>query len=152
MTRHHRARILLAVLTVLAFSGCVHRPPVTRPGSFATAQPTQLIVDQLLFGRNIPTGGTVSDSAWYLFLDEVVTPRFPDGFGTLRSEGQWRYADGRVEREAGFVLELTYFPGTVADSAVEAIAREYMRRFNQEAVSRHTWPVQHLMYSSGKLR
>ena len=152
MTRHHRARILIAVLTVLALSGCVHTPVVTRPGSLATSAPTQMIIDQLLFGRNIPTGGTVSDSAWYLFLNQVVTPRFPDGFGTLRSEGQWRYADGRVEREAGFVLELYYLPGTVADSAVEAIAREYVRRFNQEAVSRHTWPVQLRMYWSGKPR
>lgn len=94
----------------------------------------------------------MSDSAWYRFLDEVVTPRFPDGFGMLRSEGQWRYEDGRVEREAGFVLELTYSPGTVADSTVEAIAREYIRRFNQEAVARHTWPVQHRMYWSGRPR
>ena len=94
----------------------------------------------------------MSDSAWYLFLNQVVTPRFPDGFGTLRSEGQWRYADGRVEREAGFVLELYYLPGTVADSVVDAIAREYIRRFNQEAVSRHTWPVHLRMYWSGKPR
>ncbi len=150
MTRHHRARLLIAALAALAFSGCSHMPGSTRPGTLATSYPTQLIVDQLLFGRNIPTGGTVSDSAWYLFLNQVVTPRFPDGFGTLRGEGQWRYADGRVEREAGFVLELTYLPGTVADSTVEAIGREYMRRFKQEAVSRHTWPVQHSMYWSGK--
>ena len=94
----------------------------------------------------------MSDSAWYLFLNQVVTPRFPDGFGTLRSEGQWRYADGRVEREAGFVLELYYLPGTVADSVVGAIASEYIRRFNQEAVARHTWPVQRQMYWSGKPR
>ena len=92
----------------------------------------------------------MSDAAWYLFLDEMVTPRFPNGFGTLRSESQWRYADGKVEREAGFVLELSYLPGTVADGVVEAIAREYMRRFSQEAVSRHTWPVQHSMYWSGQ--
>src|SRR6266550_630167 len=132
MTRHHRARILIAVLPALALSSCVHTPVVTRPGSSATSSPTPMIIDQLLFGRNIPTGGTVSDSAWYLFLNQVVTPRFPDGFGTLRGEGQWRYADGRVEREAGFVVELYYSPGMVADSTVEAIAREYIRRFNQE--------------------
>ena len=148
MTRHHCSRIAIPVLTALTLSGCM--PAAARPGSSATSYPTQLIVDQLQFGRNIPTGGTVSDSAWYLFLNQVVTPRFPDGFATLRSEGQWRYADGRVEREAGFVLELTYLPGTVADSTVEAIAREYLRRFSQEAVSRHTWPVQHSMYWSGK--
>ena len=143
---------LVAGLTALAVFGCARTPVSTRPGSSPATHPTPLIVDQLYFGRNIPTGGSVSDSAWYRFLDEVVTPRFPGGFGTLRNEGQWRYADGRIQREPGFTLELFYEPGTVADSTVEAIAREYVRRFNQEAVARHKSLSQLWMYWSGKAR
>ena len=110
----------------------------------------QVVIDRLSFGRDIPTGGTVSDSAWRVFLDQVVTPRFPGGFSVLRTEGQWRYADGRIQREDGFVLELFHAPGTPPDSTFEAIAREYIRRFNQEAVARTRMPVQQWMYWSVK--
>ena len=137
---------------VLTATGCSRAPVATQPapGSAQTTQMAQMIIDRLAFGRDIPTGGTVSDSAWLVFLDQVVTPRFPDGFGVLRSEGQWRYADGRIQREAGFILELYHAPGTPPDSTFEAIAREYMRRFNQEAVARTRTPVQQWMYWSVK--
>jgi hypothetical protein len=143
---HRSARVLLAASTAFAFAGCAGMPASTQP----SPGPTQMIIDRLSFGRDIPTGGTVSDSAWYLFLDQVVTPRFPDGFGTVRTQGQWRYADGRIQREDGFQLELYHAPGAVPDSTIEAIAREYIRRFNQEAVARSRIPVQQWMYWSVK--
>ena len=92
----------------------------------------------------------MSDSAWLEFLDEVVTPRFPRGFGWMRTEGQWQYSDGRIQREAGYVLELYHDPDSPPDSTFEAIAREYIRRFNQEAVARSRMPVQQWMYWSVK--
>ena len=146
MTPFNRARALVAALTLVAVIGCSRTPPSTAPAP----GPTQSIIDRLSFGRDIPTGGTVSDSAWLTFLDEVVTPRFPGGFGVVRTEGQWRYADGRIQREAGFTLELYHEPGSPPDSTFEAIAREYIRRFNQEAVARSRIPVQSWMYWSVK--
>ena len=140
-----RARVLITAWSVLAAASCTQAATSTQPAPSSTQ-----VIDRLSFGRNIPTGGTVSDSAWYAFLDEVVTPRFPDGFSVLRGEGQWRYADGRIEREGGFILELFHAPGSPPDSTFEAIAREYMRRFNQEAVARVRMPVQQWMYWSGK--
>src|SRR4051812_448436 len=89
---------------------------------------------RLFFGRNIPGGGTVSDSGWIVFLAEVVTPRLPAGFVASRTEGQWRGADGATVREAGFVLEVEHPQGQPADSVFEAIGSEYCRRFRQEAV------------------
>ena len=140
------ARALLMASAVLALAGC------SRAMTSATSEsgPSRMIIDRLSFGRDIPTGGTVTDSAWLVFLDQVVTPRFPDGFGVLRTEGQWRYADGRIQREEGFALELYHAPGAPPDSTFEAIAREYMRRFNQEAVARSRIPVQQWMYWSVK--
>ena len=99
-----------------------------------------------MFGRNIPSGGTVSDSAWTVFLADVVTPRLPDGFTVLRSEGQWRGADGLIAREAGFVLEISHPPGSPPDSVFEAIAVEYCRRFRQEAVLRLRFPAEQWLY------
>ena len=138
----HRARLLVAA-AVVAVTSCSRVPASTQP----TPGPTQTVIERLSFGRDIPTGGTVSDSAWLVFLDHVVTPRFPGGFGWMRTEGQWRYADGRIQREAGYTLELY---GAPADSTVEAIAKEYIRRFNQEAVARSRIPIQSWMYWSVK--
>ena len=45
---------------------------------------------QLLFGRDIPGGGEVSDTDWSKFVDEVVAQAFPDGFTVSDAEGAWR--------------------------------------------------------------
>lgn len=142
-----RAARALVVTSIALTASCSRLPVSTATGTGAT-QSSHAVIDRLAFGRDIPTGGTVSDSAWQVFLDEVVTPRFPGGFSVMRSEGQWRYADGRIQREDGFVLELYHAPGSPPDSTFEAIAREYMRRFDQEAVARTRLPVQQWMYWS----
>lgn len=123
-------RLLILALT-LALAGCGRLPPPTTP---APTRAVAVVADRMFFGRNIPGGGTVSDSAWSVFLAEVVTPRFPAGFTVFRSEGQWRGADGTIEREAGFVFEAHHPQGQPADSVFAAVATEYCRRFRQEAV------------------
>ena len=118
---------------ILALVSCTRLPP---PGTLAPGAGTLVMGDRLFFGRNIPTGGTVSDSAWSVFLAEVVTPRLPAGFTTWQTAGQWRGADGVIAREAGFVLEVEHAQGQPPDSVFAAIATEYCVRFHQEAVLR----------------
>jgi hypothetical protein len=125
MMRRHRA----ALLAVLLLGACSRAPA-------GTLAPERAVSDRLFFGRNVPGGGTVSDSAWAVFLAEVVTPRFPDGFTVFRTEGQWRGNNGAIEREAGFVFEVHHPPGSPPDSVFVAISNEYIRRFRQEAVFR----------------
>lgn len=120
-----------ALALTLALAGCARLPRLSTP---APAASVAVVADRMYFGRNIPGGGTVSDSAWKVFLAEVVTPRFPDGFTVLRSEGQWRGADGAIDREEGFVLEVHHRRGLPPDSTFAAIGTEYCRRFRQEAV------------------
>jgi hypothetical protein len=147
-----RARTLLAASTLVVLAGCSRATVTTGPAGAATVAST-VVIDRLGFGRDIPTGGTVSDSAWHKFLDEVVTPRFPGGFSVTRTEGQWRYGDGRIQREDGFALDLFHTLGaTPPDSTLEAIAREYIRRFNQEAVARTRFTAPQWLYWSVKPR
>jgi hypothetical protein len=136
------ARVLLLASAVAAVASCSRVPASTSPSPVTTRS----IIDRLNFGRDVAAGGTVSDSAWLVFLDQVVTPRFPGGFGWMRTEGQWRYGDGRIQRESGYALELYHEPGSPPDSTFEAIAMEYIRRFKQEAVARSRMPVQSTMY------
>jgi hypothetical protein len=108
------------------------------------------VSDRLFFGRNIPAGGTVTDSAWAVFLAEVVTPRFPNGFTVWHTEGQWRGADGTIVHEPGFVFEVEHLPGQPADSTFSNIAAEYCRRFQQESVLRVRAPAEQWLYQAGE--
>ncbi len=95
-----------------------------------------LVRDVIYFGRNRPDGGVVSDLEWRVFLDSVVTPRFPDGLTVVDAQGQWRGRGGAVEREQAEVLTLFHPDDAVSRRAVDELAAEYKRRFGQEAVLR----------------
>lgn len=117
--------LVVALLSVSA--GCAARGP-------AASRADEIVVDRLWFGSAIPGGGEVGDSAWRVFVDEVVTPRFPAGLTLLRGDGQWRDPRGDLVREKALILEIFHPANAAADSAIEAIAREYIRRYRQDAV------------------
>jgi len=98
----------------------------------------KFIRTELYFGRNIPTGGTVSESDWQKFVDEVITPRFPDGLTVLDADGQWRGKDGSIAREESKVIVLLYprRQRKAMNTKIEEIRSEYKKRFAQEAVMR----------------
>ncbi len=128
-----RGALLAGALALGACAPAVRANPASMQPAAAGEAWT---ADRLYFGRAMPDGGTVSDSAWAAFLAEVVTPRFPDGLTVLRGEGQWRDPGGAIVRESSFVLEVFHPGGAEADAALEAIAAEYRRRFRQESVMR----------------
>jgi hypothetical protein len=96
-----------------------------------------VVAERLYFGRNMGDTLGVTDSAWTVFVSDVVSGRLPRGFTFWKAEGQWRGVDGRSQREPSFVLEVVY-PARSAetDAAIVAIIAEYKRRFGQEAVLR----------------
>jgi hypothetical protein len=53
---------------------------------------------RLFFGRNIGGAPGVSDADFTKFLDEEVTPRFPDGLTVIDGGGQWRGPDDVLVR------------------------------------------------------
>ena len=122
---------------VVLLASCASHPALGP----APERSTPVIDERLYFGRNIPAGGVVSDSAWSVFLTEVVTPRLPSGFSVYREEGQWRDDQGRIEHEPGFMLEVYHPRGSPPDSVFDAIARIYCARFGQDAVLRTSGPA-----------
>lgn len=149
-----RLRSFLAAAAPLAFAACanggimVGGPGVQMgiPMRRAASVFGDTVADRMFFGRNIPGGGTVSDSAFAAFVDQVVTPRFPAGLTLLRADGQWRGESGRVEREQSVVIEIVHPAGPAADADLREIADEYKRRFRQEAVLRVTVPAHTRIY------
>ena len=87
---------------------------------------------QLYFGRTLPNGQPIDDTAWRDFLARAVTPRFPDGLTVLDGYGQWRRATGEITREPSTVVVIATDTGAVA--RLNAIRTEYEARFAQESV------------------
>jgi Protein of unknown function (DUF3574) len=95
-----------------------------------------VITDRLYFGRETADSLTVTDSAWTVFVEDVVSSRLPSGFTFWVAEGGWRGSDGRLQHEPSFVLEVVHPPRAALDSVILGIIAEYRRRFNQESVLR----------------
>ena len=112
-----------SVVLVVALSACA---PKARPGGLEP-----VVTERLYFGRNIGSTLGVTDSAWAVFVREVVGARL-DGFTVYAAEGSWKGT-----REPAFVLEVLHPEHSAGtDSAIVAIIGEYKRRFNQESVLR----------------
>jgi hypothetical protein len=56
---------------------------------------------ELLFGMSRHGGEPINDQEWQGFVDQEVTPRFPDGLTVVQAYGQWRNQAGRITKEAG---------------------------------------------------
>jgi hypothetical protein len=91
---------------------------------------------ELYFGTQKPGGAPVTDAEWGAFLNEEVTPRFPDGLTVLTGNGQWRNAQGVITKETSAVLVILYEPSAEKEVAIEDIRAAYKDRFEQESVMR----------------
>ena len=89
---------------------------------------------QLFMGRGGPGGEIVDDASWDAFLDQAVTPRFPDGLTVVDGRGQWRGSDGLIKQERSKMLVILAPPGGDARQRLDEISQEYKLRFSQEAV------------------
>src|SRR5215203_4392269 len=54
---------------------------------------------ELYFGTAKADSSTITEDEWKIFLADVVTPRFPDGFTVLTGYGQFRDSGGKIVRE-----------------------------------------------------
>ena len=71
---------------LLALAACTPPAQTAAPACTAPLKPA-LEVD-LYFGREIDTGREVSEAEWASFLNDEVTPRFPDGL-SVRVSRMW---------------------------------------------------------------
>ena len=129
-------RTVAAFAALLTLSACATTEVGAPCGPGSEAATTA----ELHFGRNFGFGRhagdqpDVSDADWRAFLDEEVTPRFPDGLTVVDAVGQWRSRTGAIDREASKVLMIA-LPGRPDDRArLDAVREAYKRRFQQEAV------------------
>ncbi|MFG1672108.1 DUF3574 domain-containing protein [Streptomyces sp. Y7] len=135
-----RTRASLAVAGLLLAVGA--------PTAYATLDDTAAAVPargepyietRLFFGTARPDGGpAVTDRQFMDFVDEEVTPDFPDGLTVQSGRGQWRDGGGTIEKETSYELILLYPEVRAQDSdrRIEEIRGAYEKAFGQEAVGR----------------
>ena len=130
-----RMPVFLIALSALALSGCAGGPSMCLPGLMPSAEA------QLFFGRNIAGREGVSDADWRRFVDEEVSPRFPDGFSVADVEGQYRNGAGMIVQERSKQLIVVGRGSPENTMKLNAIRDAYKRRFNQESVLITEFPI-----------
>lgn len=91
---------------------------------------------ELYFGLSRAAGPDITQAEFQAFVDEVVTPRFPDGLTLLSGAGQFRGSSGVVVKEPSKLLILFYPWNNSRHRSIERIRALYKQTFQQEAVLR----------------
>ena len=115
---------------VLLLAACNGAPPACPIGA------GQATIAEAYFGQNVQGRAPVSQVEWARFMQEVVTPAFPDGLTVLDGMGQWRNAAGRISREDSKILVLV-LPGQdqlAAAARLAPVTAAWQARFAQESV------------------
>jgi hypothetical protein len=128
-----------AALVAAGLVGCASPRPIQAVALCPQGQ-TRATTAELIFGRNIGDKPGVSDEDWRRFVDEDVTPRFPDGFSVMDVQGQWRASNGALIREPSKALYLILDGGPDDAAKIAHIRDAYKQRFRQESVLLVTRP------------
>jgi hypothetical protein len=122
-------RAIGGIILALALAGCASVGAPTCP-----AGQERLRTAQLFFGQNIGGKPGVSDADFRKFVDDELTPRFPDGLTILNGGGQWRGSESQLIREASKVVVIVLPTNGDANTRLDAVRDAYKQRFQQEAV------------------
>ena len=124
------AHAVAAVGLAIVLSGTAHAQSMECRGGQKSQQ-----VAELSFGRRIVGHIGVRETQWMQFVDNEITPRFPDGLTVFDAAGQWRDpASKRIVRESSKIV-LIILPGNADDiPRLNEITETYKRRFKQQSV------------------
>lgn len=121
-----------ALIFAFALAACAQQAPAPSEVEACAAGEHEQVVATMYFGRNIGAELGVSEEEWDAFVDEVVTPRFPDGLTVTDVDGQYRGDNDVLVHEPSKVL--TVVTDAAGQAALAEIAAAYRERFQQESV------------------
>ncbi|MFI6859184.1 DUF3574 domain-containing protein [Streptomyces sp. NPDC050421] len=130
---------VLAVGTPVAYATLGTGSPTDSGPATLAARGKDYVETRLFFGTERPDGGPdVSDRQFLDFIDDEVTPRFPNGLTIQDGRGQWRDSHGVIERERSYELTLLYpaSEARVRDPQIERIRNAYEKAYAQDSVAR----------------
>jgi hypothetical protein len=138
------ARLAACLALLIPLAAC----QAPQPAACGRGQPS--LSAQLYFGRDRdgeeapkPGGNTpIPDAEWRQFLEDVVTPRFPDGFTVIDSYGQWRNPQTGIvthQRSAVLTIVAADTPQTLAK--LDEISDAWKRKTHHLSVGLALTPV-----------
>lgn len=116
-----------ALIALLAATGCAGAPKFAA----CPAGQEELRTAQLFLGRGEPNNRSI-DRDIRRFVDEEITPRFPDGVTVVDGGGPWKGSENLLIREAAKVV-LIVLPRGDGPERVEAVRAAYRTRFRQDS-------------------
>ena len=120
---------------VLILAACAPQAPSCAPPAVSAAG------FEVYFGRDKP-GGEVTEAEWQGFVDEILSPRFPDGLTVLDAKGLWRDPrNGKILGERTKLVLIIAPDAAAARQVIETAVADYQRRFDQHTVLRVERPV-----------
>jgi hypothetical protein len=125
---------LFAALVVWFLAGSAGAQVIECSGAHRPQHVAELIFGRSIAGQGGGQGG-VSEEQWTRFVDNEITPRFPDGLTVYEAAGQWWDKIGRkIVREPSKIV-LIVLPGGPDDmSRLKEIAEAYKKNFRQDSV------------------
>ncbi|KAF3885961.1 MULTISPECIES: DUF3574 domain-containing protein [Nostocales] len=91
---------------------------------------------ELLFGLSKSDGSRVNEKEFQFFIDNEVTPLFPDGLTLLTGKGQFKNSRKIVVKEGSKLLILLYPFNSDSNRKIQQIRQAYVKNFQQESVLR----------------
>lgn len=89
---------------------------------------------ELYLGLSTDSGRVeISDDQWLQFQNEIIVPRFPEGFTVHHAYGFWCSGTTPYSEQSNILVIVAPRRGD-AENKIRAIAREYAQRFQQDAV------------------
>ncbi len=84
----------------------------------------------------------ISEAEWRGFLDQTVTPRFPDGLSVVDLYGQWQGKNETGPERLHSKMLLILYPDTTANRAkIDAIRAAWKQKTGDQSVLRVTEPA-----------
>ena len=120
----------MRALGAITVAGALLAGCQTAPKPACPAGQAQLRTAQLFFTPRPPA--KLDETALRLFVDQEVTPRFPDGVTVVDGGGQWKGAENQMIRDAAKVVMIVLPAKGDPTAEVEAVRRAYRARFKQE--------------------
>lgn len=88
-----------------------------------------LIQKDLFFDSNLPEGKQVSETEFAAFVDNNITPRFPDGLTIFDARRQFGNSSGKISETFSKVVTLFIKDSDRNQIAIDEIAKAYLQEF-----------------------
>ncbi len=102
-----------------------------RPAEAANWQRAELYFG---LGRTGADNAAAYEQRWQRFLDEEVTPRFPDGFSVLDVYGQWQRRETKTIERLNSKLLVILFQGSQHRADLDALRAAWKQRTGDQSV------------------